>query len=134
MDIARLWRQQPSNLRLQGSRCTSCETNLFPERIRCPACGGKDLLSFQFKREGTVLAHTTVYEAAQGFTDKVPFEAGLIQIDDGPVIPAMITDVDPGETSVGMRVEMVTRRIRCDNADSPILYGYKFAPIDCDDH
>ena len=133
MDIARLWRQQPSNLRLAGSRCPACETNLFPERMRCPKCGCKELLSCQFKGDGTVLAHTTVYEAPRGFADKVPFVAGLIQLDDGPVVPAMITDVDPGETSVGMRVEMVTRRIRCDNADSPILYGYKFAPKEPDD-
>jgi uncharacterized OB-fold protein len=130
MDIARLWRQQSSNLRLLGSRCSSCEAKLFPERVRCPECGSKEMESYQFNREGTVLAHTTVYEAKQGFAGQVPFVAGLVQIDEGPVVPAMITDVNPGDTDIGMRVEMVTRRIRCDDADSPILYGYKFAPLD----
>ncbi len=128
MDIARQWRQQPSNLRLQGSRCKSCEALLFPQRIRCPECGDREVEPFQFKGGGAVVSMTTVYEAPRGFAGHVPYVAGLVRLDDGPVITAMITDIDPGEARVGMRVEMVTRRIRCDSADSPILYGYKFAP------
>ncbi len=130
MDIARLWRQQPSNLRLEGSVCTACEAKLFPERIRCPECGSDAIQPHPFKRMGTLLAHTTVYEAKQGFADQVPFVAGLVQIDDGPVLPAMVADVNSDNVAVGMRLEMVTRKIRCDDEDSPILYGYKFAPAD----
>ncbi|MCP4674430.1 MAG: transcriptional regulator, partial [Deltaproteobacteria bacterium] len=48
MDIARLWRQQPSNLRLEGSRCASCEALLFPSHIRCPECGAKETEPFRF--------------------------------------------------------------------------------------
>ncbi len=128
MDIARLWRQQPSSLRLLGSRCLSCETLLFPEHICCSKCHSKDIESFQFKGGGVILSLTTVYEAPLGFAEQVPYIAGLIRLDEGPVIPAMITDVDSENAHVGMRVEMVTRRIRSDNADSPIVYGYKFVP------
>ncbi|MCP4603153.1 MAG: Zn-ribbon domain-containing OB-fold protein [Proteobacteria bacterium] len=128
MDIARQWRQQPSNLRFLGSRCSSCEALLFPKHIRCPKCGSKEIASFQFKGGGSVLSLTTVYEAPRGFAGQVPYIAGLIRLDEGPVITAMLTDMDPDQARIGMRVEMVTRRIRCDSADSPILYGYKFVP------
>jgi uncharacterized OB-fold protein len=128
MDIARLWRQQPSSLKLQGSRCQSCEALLFPERIRCPECGGKKIEPFRFKGRGCVMSLTTVYEAPRGFACQVPYVAALVRLDEGPIISAMLTDVEPDGAMTGMRVEMVTRRIRSDDVDSPILYGYKFAP------
>lgn len=128
MDIARLWREQPSNLRLEGSRCDSCEALLFPAHVRCPECGSKELHTHRFQGHGSLLSKTVVYEAPHGFAGQVPYVAGLVKLDEGPVISAMITDVYPEDTEVGMRLEMVTRRIRCDGADSPILYGYKFAP------
>ncbi len=132
MDIARLWRQQPADLRLLGSRCTHCEDLFFPTRERCGHCGSTELTPYLFNGDGTVQALTTVYEAPAGFANHVPYLAGLIALDEGPVIPAMITDIDPEDAQVGMRVEMVTRRIRCDSEDSPILYGYKFAPKESD--
>ena len=128
MEIARLWRQQPSNLRLVGSRCTACDAYCFPEESRCTKCGSSEMATHQFSGGGTVLTMTTVYEAPRGFAHQVPYTAGLVQLDEGPVVASMITDVDPEQLTIGMRVEMVTRRIRCDSEDSPILYGYKFAP------
>lgn len=130
MEIARLWRQQPSNLRLVGSRCHKCEKLLFPEYMRCPECGSRELESFQYGGQGTVRSMTTVYEAPKGFAGHVPYVAGLVQLDEGPIVAAMITDIDPEEVRTGLRVEMVTRRIRCDDADSPIVYGYKFVPVE----
>ena len=133
MDIARLCRQQPSSLRLVGSRCLGCEAVHFPQRTRCPECGHRELTAHQFNGRGKVAAWTTVYEAPHGFAGQVPYLAGLIQLDEGPVIPAMIADIDEEQAQAGLPVEMVTRRIRCDSADGPILYGYKFAPVHWDE-
>lgn len=128
MDIARLWRQQSSNLRLEGTRCRTCGELMFPERIRCAKCRGNDLEIHQFLGRGELLAHTAVFEAPRGFTEQVPYISGIVRLDEGPVLTTMVTDIDLDKVRVGMRVEMVTRRIRCDSDDSPILYGYKFAP------
>ena len=128
MNIARLWRQQASNLRLLGSRCTACEKRFFPGCGRCPECGGQEMAPHQFSGLGRVLSVTTVYEAPKGFAGQVPYLAGLIELEEGPVVPAMITDAEPAEIAAGTPVEMVTRRISCDSSDAPIVYGYKFAP------
>ena len=133
MEIARLWRQQPSNLRLVGSRCPACEAYCFPRQVQCEKCGGTEMEATSFSGGGTVLSMTTVYEAPRGFADQVPYVAGLIQLDEGPVVATMITDTSPEDVTIGMRVAMVTRRIRCDSEDSPILYGYKFAPESVDE-
>jgi len=128
MQIARFWRQQPSSLRFEGSRCAGCDELLFPLRVRCPECGGSQLAAHQFCGRGEVVAHTTVYEAPLGFAPQVPYVAALVRLEEGPVIAAMLTDLEPEEAHPGMRVEMVTRRILADGSDGPIVYGYKFAP------
>jgi uncharacterized OB-fold protein len=133
MVIARLWRQQPSNIRLLGSRCRACEVLMFPNRIRCAECSSTDLEPFRFKGFGTLLCSSTVYEAPRGFTEQVPYIAGMVRLDEGPVVAAMITDIDPGEARDGMRVEMVTRRIRSSGEEAPIAYGYKFQPSQTDE-
>jgi uncharacterized OB-fold protein len=130
MQIARSWRQQASNLRLVGSRCLGCEHLMFPERIRCPECGGAELEPHPFAGRGKVCAVTTVYEAPRGFADQVPYVAALVRLEEGPVLAAMLTDLEPGEAAVGMAVSMVTRRILADGSDGPIVYGYKFTPAD----
>ncbi len=129
MDIARLWRQQPSNIRLLGSRCRSCGVLTFPERVRCAECCSSELQAYQFKGDGELLVATTVYEAPRGFVDQVPYVAGLVRLVEGPIVAAMITDIEPDKVAVGMRVEMVTRRICSSGADDPIVYGYKFRPV-----
>ena len=128
MQIARFWRQQPSSLRLEGSRCSGCDELLFPQRIRCPRCGSAELEVHKFSGRGTVLTLTTVYEAPLGFASQVPYVAAIVRLVEGPVITAMLTDVEPADASPGMEVEMVTRRILADGSDGPIVYGYKFAP------
>ena len=129
MQIARAWRQQASNLRLVGSRCRGCDHLMFPERVRCPECGGGDLERHGFAGHGEVCAVTTVYEAPRGFADQVPYLAALVRLEEGPVVAAMLTDVEPDRAVVGMSVSMVTRRIIADGSDGPIVYGYKFSPV-----
>ncbi|MBW2276937.1 MAG: Zn-ribbon domain-containing OB-fold protein [Deltaproteobacteria bacterium] len=128
MQIARAWRQQASNLRLVGSKCRGCGHLMFPERVRCSKCRGAELTSHGFAGRGLVSALTTVYEAPLGFADQVPYLAALVRLEEGPVVAAMLTDLDPGDAAVGMTVSMVTRRIIADGSDGPIVYGYKFTP------
>ena len=126
MRIARTWRQQSSNLRLMGHRCGGCDELVFPKRHFCPACGSKELACYSFSGLGKVLSMTTVYEAPRGFAGQVPYVAGVIKLDEGPIVTAMLADVDPGENKIGGRARMVTRRIWTDGNEGPIVYGYKF--------
>ena len=130
MQIARSWRQQPTNLRLVGSLCPSCGALDFPERIRCARCGAGSLENHRYSGRGEVITFTLVYEAPRGFADQVPYLAALVRLEEGPMVAAMLTDVDPEDVAVGMPVRMVTRRISADGETGPIMYGYKFSPTD----
>jgi len=128
MHFARSWRQQASNLRLVGSQCTSCKKISFPERIRCTQCGSTELKDQRLSGRGTIFTVTRVFEAPRGFGSQVPYFAALVELEEGPIICAMLTDVDQNDASVGDKVTMVTRRILAHGDDGPIIYAYKFTP------
>ena len=51
----------------------------------------------------------------------------LVQLEEGPVVTARLTDLGDQEVQIGMPVEMVTRKIRTNMDECGIIvYGYKF--------
>ena len=53
----------------------------------------------------------------------------LVKLEEGPLVTAQLTDVEPQEIAVGMPVEMVTRKIRQEGERGVLVYGYKFRPV-----
>jgi uncharacterized OB-fold protein len=78
---------------------------------------------------GEVYSFSTMYNAPRGYEDQKPYTIALIRLDDGPMITAQLTDVNHDEIRIGMRVEMVTRKLREDGDEGQIIYGYKFRPL-----
>lgn len=78
---------------------------------------------------GEIYSFSTMYNAPQGYEDQKPYTIALIKLDDGPMVTAQLTDINPDEVKIGLRVEMVTRKLREDGAEGQIIYGYKFRPL-----
>ncbi|MEZ4733519.1 MAG: Zn-ribbon domain-containing OB-fold protein [Caldilineaceae bacterium] len=78
---------------------------------------------------GEVYSYTVMYNVPHGFEEQKPYTVALVKLDEGPMVTAQLTDVDQKEVTIGMRVEMVTRKLREDGAEGQIIYGYKFRPI-----
>jgi len=76
-----------------------------------------------------VYSYSTVYSAPRGFKEYLPYTVALVKLEEGPMLTAQLTDVDPDEVRIGMPVEMVTRKISEDGEAGQILYGYKFRPV-----
>lgn len=128
MDISRHWRLKRQRYALVGEVCPSCEGRLFPPRDVCPKCGEEARTLYRFAGVGQVYSYTTVYEAPAGFEDQAPYVVALVQLEEGPLVTAQLTDVDPDQVEIGMPVEMVTRRLKAQGERGVILYGYKFRP------
>jgi uncharacterized OB-fold protein len=128
MQIAKSWRRQPANLRLEGTRCEDCGRLSFPAALRCSDCGSVRALEFRFCGRGEVLAVTVVYEAPRDFAEHVPYPAAIVRLEEGIDLPAMLTDIDPEDAQPGLQVTMCTRRIAAQGDAGPIVYAYKFAP------
>jgi uncharacterized OB-fold protein len=128
MEISRHWRLQPERLRLEGVRCTACAAVVFPRRPRCGRCGSEALAPHRLSGRGILHAVTEVVDAPRGFEGQVPYLVGLVRLDEGPVLTAQLTDVEPEDAVIGLELEVVTRRLREDGPDGLIHYGYKFRP------
>lgn len=76
---------------------------------------------------GTIYSYTLVQEPPAGFEAQAPFYLALVELEDGELITAQLTDVD-GEAAIGDAVEMVTRKLTTDGQRGMIVYGYKFRP------
>ncbi|MCL4862685.1 MAG: Zn-ribbon domain-containing OB-fold protein [Caldilineaceae bacterium] len=86
-------------------------------------------LTHNLSGRGEVYSFSAMYNAPHGFDDQKPYTIALIKLDDGPMVTAQLTDVSGDEVTIGMRVEMVTRKLREDGPEGQIIYGYKFRPL-----
>ena len=127
MELPRLHRLRSAYYRLEGQRCPSCRAHQFPKRGTCRSCGGTELQSHAFSGRGTVYTYSEVAQTPDGF--EPPHLMSLVQLDEGILVAAQLTDVDPEDIEIGMPVEMVTRRLGDQDPHGVLVYGYKFRPI-----
>ena len=126
MDLPRYHRLRGAYYRLEGRRCRACGVEQFPPRPACSACRSTDLEPYRFSGRGTVYSYTEMAQAPAGFSP--PFLMALVQLDEGPIVAAQLTDVEPEAIAIGMPVEMVTRRLQERGPRGYLVYGYKFRP------
>jgi hypothetical protein len=130
METPRHWRLKQQRLGMAGEICPSCQALIFPPRDVCPECGGEAKTPFYFSGKGEVYSFTTMLSGPAGFEEYAPYVVALVQLEEGPMLTAQLTDVDVDEVFIGMPVEMVTRKLRTDNGDvGTIIYSYKFRPL-----
>jgi len=130
MEIPRHWRLQKQRYGLLGEVCPHCNAKIFPARDVCPQCGGEAKEPFRFSGRGEVYSYTVMNSAPAGFEQALPYTIALVKLEEGPTVTAQLTDVEQEKVSIGMPVEMVTRRIKEDGSPRGMLvYGYKFRPV-----
>ena len=128
MHLSQNWRLAEQRYQMIGEECPHCGAKIFPPRDVCPDCAKPAQELFTFSGKGEVYSYTTVLDAPDGYEEQKPYAIALIKLDEGPMLTAQLTDLD-GEPEIGMRVEMVTRRLRADGDAGVIIYGYKFRPL-----
>lgn len=126
MRIAQNWRLKAQRYNLVGEVCGECGTKIFPPRDVCPECAKPAREPYVFSGRGEVYSYTTLYDAPAGFQQFVPYTVALVKLEEGPLVAAQLTDVDPEEVHIGMPVEMTTRRLSVEGDEGLIQYGYKF--------
>ena len=128
MEGPRHWRVKHQRYELVGEVCPHCEAKIFPPRDLCPECGRDARTHFHFSGRGEVYSFTEVLDAPEGHREAAPYPVALIQLEEGPMITAQLTDLDGEDVEIGMPVEMVTRKLRSDGERGVLVYGYKFRP------
>jgi uncharacterized protein len=126
MSIPRNWRTRQQRYSLRAEVCNECGNTIFPPRDVCPYCAEQKQSWTNLSGRGEVYSYTTMYSAPAAFEEYTPYTVALIKLAEGPLITAQLTDMDTGDVSIGMPVEMVTRKLSQDGEEGQILYGYKF--------
>ncbi len=129
MEIPRHWRLKKQRYGLVGEICPHCAVKIFPPRDVCPNCGEEAKEPYVFSGKGTIYSYSVMQDGPEGFENYAPYTVALIQLEEGPMVTAQLTDLGEEPAAIGMPVEMVTRKIRSDGNEKGILvYGYKFRP------
>lgn len=128
MKVSQNWRLAGQRYTLTGEECQHCGVKIFPPRDVCPECAKPAQELYTLSGKGEVYSYTVVLDAPEGFEEYQPYVIALVQLDEGPMVTAQLTDFE-GEPQIGQRVEMVTRRLRTDGDEGIIVYGYKFRPL-----
>jgi uncharacterized OB-fold protein len=126
---ARVWREFPQRYRLEAAQCGSCKKLLYPPRLACPACGGREFSTVSLPREGRIVTFTVVRVPPVRFREQSPLPIALVELDNGVRVLVQVGDVaDPETLSIGTRVRLEFRRISCEGDAGVIFYGHKAVP------
>ena len=115
---------------LQGRRCEGCGAVLFPPQdYGCDRCGGapEHLKPIELKGKGTLKNFATVHRHPSSSV-KTPFVIGTVQLEDGPVIEAVVVCKAEEELSVGRHVHAILIEGEKDK-EGNVMVDYGFAPV-----
>lgn len=129
MSIAGAWRTRHQRYTLEGEVCPDCHKAIFPPRDVCPHCSEAAGPIHTMSGRGEVFSYSKMYNAPEGFEGQRPYTVALVKLEEGPLVTAQLTDIDDDNVEIGMKVEMVTRKLSEEGDDGEILYGYKFRPL-----
>lgn len=125
MDLAKHWRLRAARYRLEGQRNRESGEVRFPPE---PVADTELWQPFDLDGTGVIYSFSVVRQPPAGYEEDGPYILAMVRLAEGPLITAQLTDCDPDQVAIDMRVEMVTRRLRDLGPDGLIVYGYKFRP------
>lgn len=128
MSSPRYWRAMPQRYRYEASKCKKCGKVLFPPRLVCPGCQGREFEPTKLNERGKVETFTVIRVAPSGFTDQVPYAVAIVNLGEGVRILCQVADCEPEELKIGMPVKIEFRKLSQESESGVIYYGYKAVP------
>lgn len=126
MDRARLRRLRNQLCRLEGTACRRCKALHFPPREVC-ACGSTEVEPHRLSGLGRLYSFTGSGAAKEGRPQAAAF--GLVQLEEGGIVFAQLTDLGAEEPSIGQPMQLVIRRLEAGDERGGAVYAYKFRPL-----
>ncbi len=97
------------NHKLIGLKCNDCGWITVPPKMVCRKCASYNLEKVELKGTGTIQTFTTIFVAAEGRQNEVPYTVVLVKLDEGPWIMGNLCDIDPAKVTmdvIGKKVDM----------------------------
>ena len=94
------------NHEIRIQRCENCRTFQLPGRIACDACLSGDLEWVLASGRGTIFSYVVVHQKYHpAFAESLPYNAAVVELEEGPRITTKITGMRNEELAVGTAVE-----------------------------
>lgn len=138
MAVPKIWRKIKEHYNLVGNRCNECGNLIFPGRDVCNKCGSVELSEHKFKGYGEIVTFSiirTPFSDPEGENIEIParhipYAIAIIKLEEGPMLTCQIVDTSSEQLKIGVKVEMVFRKILEKGKKGVIQYGYKFRAAD----
>jgi 3-hydroxy-3-methylglutaryl CoA synthase/uncharacterized OB-fold protein len=105
------WRDRRQALPFEGVRCRACGQVQFPNNRACVECAVLDQMDpVKLARSGTVFTFTLDHLAGGEYLE-TPVPRLVVDLDGGGRVFFEMTDGDPHDVAIGMRVELTFRRL-----------------------
>lgn len=123
-----------ARLRLEAGRSPTTGELVYPPRTVGIDSEAQDFTVEQLSGGGEVYTFTVIARggAPAEFDDQQTqtgtIVVGVIELTEGPRVIGQITDVDPNEVAIGMKVTGTVRRLF--DQEGIVRYGVKFRPAD----
>jgi len=134
VSIPKYWKSLPQKYRLIAGKCSNCGELNFPPSILCKKCGMENTQQeIELKGIGTIYSFTIIGRGAAppefSLMQKKcgPYAIAIVELEEGLKINVQLTDCNPFDVKVGMKVSAVFRKIY--EQEDVIRYGLKFRPI-----
>lgn len=91
--------------------CPDCGKKQYHYRALCSHCWSDRIEDFPSSGRGTVWTFSVVYRNnTPGYTEKVPYVVGLVELEGGVKVVTNIVGADPESVTFGTPVEVVFER------------------------
>ncbi len=105
------WRETKSSIRLHAGRCKNCGTAAYPIQRICYTCRSKDDYEEIRLSDKKASVFTFTRDNLAGRSDDPVLIQTVAEFDGNIRFYGLMTDFDPSETKIGMRVEPTFRRL-----------------------
>ena len=86
-------------------RCSNCQRYRFPASSHCSACLSDRFAWLPISGRGRVYTAITIYQTpAKGWEQDVPFNASIVELEEGPRMWTNVIGCGPEEVGIGMPV------------------------------
>ncbi len=92
---------------LMGAHCLRCAHDHFPATDTCPYCGAATVEPVLLPTTGTLWAWTAVTAAPPGYTGRVPFGFGVVELGGRMRVVSRLTADDPAALHAGQTMRLV---------------------------
>jgi len=111
--------------RMTGSRCRKCGRTGFPFRPICVFCHSREVEKAYLTPRGKLHTFTICRVPVPNTTP--PYAMGMIDLPEGLMVFAQLTQWKDKVLTVGMEMEMVQEKLKTDKEGNEV-YTYKFRP------